>query len=172
MTKQDLFNIAAWGSGGGWRNRAYNLRVAAEVLFKPYSRQFDSKGEVLPDRQLRNPKYLVMGPVILMVAGLSIENLAKGLWVRKNKTSPPGRLPTELTRSHRVTVDLLKAADVQLTPKEILLVRMLETFVTWAGRYPVPRRPEDMEPPRHFSQTEFRRFQELHDRLSKTWNTR
>lgn len=169
LSKQDLFNVAV--SAGAWRSRAYQLRIAAEVLFKPYSRQLDGNGRVLPDEQLRNPKYLVVGPVILMLAGLALENLAKGLWVRKNKPLPPGRLPTELTKSHRVTIDLLKAVGVQLTPEESTLVKMLQTSVTWAGRYPVPRRPEEMELPRHFGQTEFRQFRQLFDRLIKKWNS-
>ena len=86
-------------------------------------------------------------PAALMLAGFALENLAKGLVIRKE----PQRVRAEyLARwtsgSGHELRELLAKADVTLEPAEVLVVRRLEMFAQWAGRYPVPRQFADNAP--------------------------
>jgi len=84
-----------------------------------------------------------------MLAGFAIENLAKGLIIEGRSFSPTerDRLVKELT-SHDL-LRLLDDAGVALTEDETYLVERLETFLVWAGRYPIPLTVEDSLPRTH-----------------------
>lgn len=95
-----------------------------------------------------------LGPSMMMLLALSLENLAKGLTVVRNPHMPPFRsLPgSRLQRpyhSHSI-IDLLTkkpgisndvGAGVKLSPAERAQVGRLENFLMWGGRYPVPVDP-------------------------------
>jgi len=87
-------------------------------------------------------------PAALMLAGFSLENLAKGLIVA-NEPDVVGE--THLTKwsvssGHDIT-DLLKRAAIALgDDSERLVVARLEYFAKWAGRYPVPMKFAESTP--------------------------
>lgn len=87
----------------------------------------------------------LLGPA-MMLAGLSIENLAKGAFIAKHpeQVGPEGLEPWP--RSGHGICDLLASAGVALEPEEVELVSRLEKFALWAGRYPVPMRFGDSAP--------------------------
>jgi len=162
LPKESLFKVAS--SAGAWRSRAYSLRVAAETLFRLYIRERD---HVKEDRvRPRTFKYFTISQVILLLAGLAIENLVKALWIQKNKPSSDGSLPAELRRHDR-NIHLLKSVNVELSPDEIALVAVLQRCVVWAGRYPTPLQAQHMDVPLDFGRIEFQVFRKLYDRLNK-----
>ncbi|HLK11078.1 MAG TPA: hypothetical protein VKW76_06840 [Candidatus Binatia bacterium] len=109
-----------------WLLNAEGLRWAAETLWNQYFID-DASGRRL-------------GPVMLL-AGLTIELLLKGLAVGRQKAAP---------RTHDL-LELAEVAGLQLRPPEEELLERLTVFVRWAGRYPVPleRHVEDMMPRTH-----------------------
>jgi len=157
-----VFDLSA---SAGWGSSAQILRDAADALFRfHYQALWRLAIEQDVDLQTRN----LSGArrVILMLAGLSIENLAKGLWIQQNAGRFPmmrGRLPSEL-KGHERTVELLRDAKVPITTRERAFVRKLQAFVVWEGRYPVPMRVERLTED-VFQRDEFERFTELFDRL-------
>jgi len=99
-----------------------------------------------------------------MLAGLAIENLAKGLWILENAERViSGRLPPEL-KSHERTIELLRGAKAPLTASERAFLRKLKELVVWEGRYPVPTKVEKLTQ-NIFEHGEFEQFTKLFDRL-------
>lgn len=161
VTPDFQFNF---GSLAGWEFVAQRLRDAPEALFRFH---YDTLRQLASDEDTDLRTDLEgAGAVILLLAGLAIENLAKGLWVLEHpaKVVVSRRLPNELTGGHEKTVRLLDAVNAQLTPSERSLVLKLQTFVTWAGRYPTSRTIEKRSS-ESFMTDDFEHFSARFDRL-------
>lgn len=74
-----------------------------------------------------------------MLIGLALENLAKGLLIRRNPglVLDTGRLSRKLTQ-HALT-SLVEQGLRELDPQDMDLLAALTSSVPWRGRYPVPR---------------------------------
>lgn len=77
----------------------------------------------------------------LMIGGLVVENLLKGLIARRKGVPSTKGLPR--FTDHKL-VDLAREADVSLSYSEQVLLQRLTEFVLWSGRYPAPQRVEAM----------------------------
>ena len=115
-----------------WLRSADDLRRAAEAVWASFEDALPRPGRT------SRPKSFPFGygAVFRMLAGLAIENLAKGLAVQ--------RKPPEIKRGKVVGIKWhgilphLKSAEVPLTDQDREFIRHLEMFVLWAGRYPIP----------------------------------
>jgi hypothetical protein len=84
-------------------------------------------------------------PIYMLLVGLAIENLAKGIYVARHPTAcSSDNLPGELA-THKA-IELLESLDMSLSQAEVSLLERIETFVLWAGRYPIPRKLDDLLP--------------------------
>ena len=155
-----VFDLSA---SAGWGSTAQELRDAADALFRFHYQPLRSLiFEQDSDLQVRN--LTGAGRVILMLAGLAIENLAKGLWILQNREKfTSGRLPADM-KGHERTIELLRGAKAPVTPEERAFLRKLKEFVVWEGRYPVPTKVEKLTA-NIFEDDEFARFTKLFDRL-------
>jgi hypothetical protein len=80
-----------------------------------------------------------ISPVYMLLAGLALENLAKGILVGENpQLVEEGGLSSRVTTGH-LSPGLLGRAGVGLNQHERDLVERLAVFVVWGGRYPVPK---------------------------------
>ena len=155
-----VFNLSA---SAGWGSSAQVLRDAADALFR-FHYQPLRRLVIEQDSDLQERNYSGAGRVILMLAGLAIENLAKGLWILENAERViSGRLPPEL-KSHERTIELLRGAKAPLTASERAFLRKLKELVVWEGRYPVPTKVEKLTQ-NIFEHGEFEQFTKLFDRL-------
>jgi hypothetical protein len=142
-----------------WLMSAEDLRRAAEVVWFPFEEALPR-----PGRPYRGESFPVgYGAVFLMLAGLAIENLAKGLKVQKN--------PPEIKQGKAVGVTghgilaPLKSAGISVTDNDREFIRRLEMFVSWAGRYPVPTDASKMQVEKMIVTTDGSHFKALYDRL-------
>lgn len=97
------------------------------------------------DSYLLTPEgdFLFMHPVFKMLIGLSFENLLKGIIVaNRGSAGAPGTVDKDIT-THKMG-DLLSSSGVPLSPEEVKLLTDLEPYVVWAGRYPFPKKPEEL----------------------------
>lgn len=101
-----------------------------------------------------------------MLAGLALENLAKGVVVGDE----PSRVGVDRLRDWGAQghdlVWLFEKAHVVLTDAETELVLQLNSMVEWSGRYPVPMRWKDYEGTGAMKQTDFETFDGLFSRIS------
>jgi hypothetical protein len=111
-----------------WQSVAISLYFAASLLWQRLSPSLKAYEEGQPLTSAQEMDLRLRGP-FAMLAGLSIENMLKGLIVQHG---------FEYAKTHNL-VDLSKRANIkwkQASGANALLVR-LTTFVEWAGRYPV-----------------------------------
>jgi hypothetical protein len=164
-----------------WLSSADSLHRAAQLLWTQSLEDLEALRHRLGNIQsslevaelLPPPNTVAPG---LMLSGLAIENLLKGLAVardadlRSRIAVTKHLLPPELT-SH-LSVKLASLALVELSPAERTLLERLATFIDWGGRYPVPKRPEKLayiqgesEPPTRWSSEDFPLVDQLFHKL-------
>ena len=78
-------------------------------------------------------------PTVLMLGGLAIENLLKGLIAKADKISQEKGKPK--FKEHGL-VALAATAGVTLSDDELVLLQRLTEFVLWAGRYPASQKAD------------------------------
>jgi len=100
---------------------------------------------------VRRPDGAVVMPLTLcvraMLLGYAIECALKGLWVKKgNQIVQSGQyVGVAKCRDHDL-VQLSGAVCFSPTKTESDVLQRLSKFVKFAGRYPVPKRPDEMQP--------------------------
>jgi hypothetical protein len=119
----------------------------------------------------------MVGQVFMLLAGLVVENLLKGLAVarRPEIVQPRATNPKRLfdwPGSGHVSRRLAQEAGVELTEEEARVVDRLEVFTTWGGRYPVPLdalkvapREGETSPPASWSSEDLPILEGLYERL-------
>lgn len=142
----DMFRSAAT-SRHVWADYAWRLRRVAMMVWHLSQSEaefvfHDTTKSLMTPRGETNDS---LRSVFMLLAGFAVEDLAKGVYLRRKGISvADGHFPSELKR--HVIRPLLDQFNIYLTPTEKGLVRRLETFVRWAGRYPVPLDVEHMMP--------------------------
>ncbi len=79
----------------------------------------------------------------LMLIGMAVEDMAKGIIVGRNPTKIAEGKMTGVPTSHDLA-ELVRSCKVPLTDDEVVALRVLSEFVRWAGRYPIPMAAEDV----------------------------
>lgn len=122
-----------------WLFMAQSLERATELLWNQYGEDMRNLehakvGDAFPSEVAR--------PAMLL-ASLTVENLLKGACVAKE---PAFDLNHEFHLKTHKLLDLAGRANIVLNEDEQDLVERLESFLKWAGRYPIPLSYEDMRP--------------------------
>jgi hypothetical protein len=111
-----------------WLLSAEDLRRAAEAVWVRFEEALPR-----PDKPYQGESFPVgYGAVFLMLAGLAIENLAKGLKVQGH--APEIKDGKALGITGHGILRPLKAAGISVTDHDVKFIGRLETFVSWAGR--------------------------------------
>ncbi|WP_435235908.1 hypothetical protein ACR30L_19570 [Psychromonas sp. PT13] len=100
-----------------WHNKACHLMKSSNILWGA----------------CKNGDLLDSGDTYLMLMGLSFELLLKSFYVANDKPVP----------SHHGLDNLTSECFYQPTKKEIIILRVLSGYITWQGRYPVPKDKTD-----------------------------
>ena len=122
-----------------WVFSAYLLKLAADLLG---DRILDQAKQFAVEKIDADFTYVPSLPVYLLLAGYTIEALSKALFLKVKKLPGDEELSAELGNHSAATC--LGRAGFTLSEEERDLLRLLETAVKWAGRYPAPKFPEDM----------------------------
>lgn len=135
--KDLLFNCGLQ-SPGSWLMCALWLKRAAEEI--------DYWKHLTADINSPEGDFPFMFPVYKLLLGLSFENLLKGIVVaQRGSGSSVGKVEKDLTTHHMEDLlDLADLSSVSISDDEKSLLIDLEQYVVWAGRYPLPKRSEDL----------------------------
>ena len=122
-----------------WLFIAQSLGRATELLWHQH------------EEDVRNLEHAKIGDVCeadlsratMLLAALTVENLLKGICVTKE---PAFNKKSKFSIKSHGLLDLARRADIVLNEDEQDLVERLESFVIWAGRYPIPLSHEEMLP--------------------------
>jgi hypothetical protein len=143
----------------GWRYAAGMLKVGADKLLDAHieeTRRIHDAYEQAGQAGRRDLSEIYaelevgpfLTPIYLMLSGLAIENLAKGIAVARNPQHGEPNDKGIVVKWGHLNSGLLTGFGIKLDANERVLVDRLATFVDWAGRYPVAREVEKMV--RHF----------------------
>jgi hypothetical protein len=122
-----------------WLYAADRLGRAATELRKVVVQDFANLPELF--RTLQAPPEDI-GPVMFMLLGFELENLAKGLIVAKDpdktKSNAKKSKPTAIIAglASHLNAQLLTEAGIVVSPDEEAQIDRLRTFLEWGGRYP------------------------------------
>ena len=117
-----------------WELQGTTLRYTMEVLFR---QAFADTAVRLKHRSRKSLRPSLHGPG-LMLAGMMIETLAKAVLVERKQTA---LILKQKKHNLRAAV---AATGYSPSQNEIALLDRLSEFLLWAGRYPVPWKPEYM----------------------------
>lgn len=122
-----------------WHTSAYGLKHAADAVLAKIKADMTALASGKP-----SAKHFRKLPVVyayMLLAGLAIENLIKGLSIKKDSALiDNGKLDQSLGKHDLLA--LARKAGVRLTEEERSLVERLTEYVIWAGRYPIPKRSD------------------------------
>ena len=147
-----------------WRWMAEALKAAAVAVSEDWAGRMDKKFSSGKPVELSDLADLYSKPhVAMLLAGLAMENLAKGLVIRREGLDK-GNLPKGIDKHQ--TLIYLDRGGFKLSAAERRLVKRLEEHVVWAGRYPVPKhRGVSMKQGTGGSLQELQDFVALYERL-------
>lgn len=148
-----------------WYSYAHELADTADAIYDKSKNQ--CVGYVINHADGSKETYrrpLVSRPVLLMY-GLSFENLIKGLLISEE----PMLLNGGKLSKHLLGHDLVKLADrlksVQLDTEERGLLALLSDVVPYHGRYPVPRTAQDLKTEKYVNEEVHKACKALFGRL-------
>ncbi len=122
-----------------WLISATNLKTAADAILKslwPQKREHHDTRSAVAD--------FYFGPVYMLLAGLAVETLIKGIIAGKNpEYIQRQKLSKELT--HHNLIDLYRTAGLRENKSRNNLLLRLQNYVENFGRYPVTKTKQDMQ---------------------------
>lgn len=137
---------SAAGDSASWLLTARKLRQAARVIYaaiKADEADLQGHRSGLWSFALNSNPWpnIALYSVYFLLAGLSTENLAKGLIVQASPAMiQHDRLAPEWPGRGHDLVALFRRAGLALSWEEVRLLLGLRAYVEWGGRYPVPKR--------------------------------
>jgi len=131
-----LLNFAVLGQDpGSWLNQAQLLKTAADEVSK----------QVKIGADAITAQIGWVDPVYRYLAGITIENLLKGIIIADHPEFIREDAMVEWLTDHQIWTkhaDQLKIIKLILTKEEENLLRVLEHYVMWVGRYPIAETAE------------------------------
>jgi hypothetical protein len=149
-----------------WLNAAWKLKRAAEEIdtFSLLGRGFSNHTAKGRDAEL-----LLLMPVYRLLMGLSFENLLKGIIVAHGKPAgSKGKLDKSF-KEHEIS-KLLEQLDTNkcaLISEEREILKELQQYVIWAGRYPIPLTAKNYQIALAYSSEKHRKELILWERLAE-----
>ena len=130
-----------------WKFKAHALAHAAEVLHECEIKATDTLIREQPASGSLEASRLIadmsMFPIAYMLAGLAIENAIKGVLIDQLGTDDRSDPRVKaITSEHDLTKLAQDTLPELIEPNRGLLEKLYE-YVTWLGRYPRPRKPNN-----------------------------
>ncbi|MCC6345682.1 MAG: hypothetical protein IT388_00685 [Nitrospirales bacterium] len=125
-----------------WLQKAESLRRTAEIIAGHVIDDF-KKSRSGEKEDGRKPEIY---PVYLMIAGLALEVLLKGILVgRGEKIVDKGEFKGWSGGSHDL-LRLIERVSIRIDEKERWFFERLSEHISWAGKYPIPKRYKKVMP--------------------------
>lgn len=169
------FNFTGWQNGTVWFNRAITLKEAADMVREAYLKGYNHVDRLVKDSvRSREVLHVTAGrdfrdidkySVFMMLMGYSMENLFRGIiicgeWLEdpdsidaivnynEFKAHTKGSEEANLSLMSHGLRRLLGARhmNITFTDEEKSMMDDLDGFITWKGRYPVPKEYSSDDP--------------------------
>ncbi|MBC7285434.1 hypothetical protein [Hoeflea sp.] len=148
-----------------WYSYAHELADTADQIYRASKKQWVAYLYSYADgskNAVRRP--LVSRPVLLMY-GLSFENLIKGLLISEDPTLLKGGKLSKHLLGHDLVKLASRLKSIKLNANEKNLLVLLSDVIPYHGRYPVPRNAQDVKPENFINERVYDDCRELFARL-------
>ena len=124
-----------------WHNTGIGLKRSADIIWRSWwetIKRLDEAPTTVPGRVAAD--IYVLWPSFMLLFGLALENLLKGIIVTKNPASFSQKIrwSGKLKGGHNI-VGLCEEAGISISDEEKRLLEELTESIIWRGRYPVPK---------------------------------
>ncbi len=168
------FNFAGWQNGTNWANTATTLKKAADKIREAYlvaDHRLDNLWRHAPgggkkiDLTEKDFVDIDQYRVFMMLMGYSMENLFRGIIISGIWLNDPesvdaivdyAKLKVPIKGSTEPTLGLMKHGlqrllnardmNIEFSTEEKAMMNELDEFITWGGRYPVPKEHDESDP--------------------------
>jgi hypothetical protein len=96
-----------------------------------------------------------------MLYGYALENSIKGVLIKRHGVFEQAKQNHTKAWNHKILA-LAEATNLPLTTDQKLLLKTLEAFVIWAGKYPVSLKPEEFTIEKQFQSGDYLTPNEFH----------
>jgi hypothetical protein len=150
-----------------WLSYAEELEEAAEALWADKESGLNLEIETQLDGSLIGKKLSAHSRSYILLAGLALENILKGLIIAEDANLiSSGKLDASLKRHN--LLDLANRIDaLELTDDEKQILQICQDAIPYWGRYPIPLEYQGLKPRQAASAKFHSEFRELHFRLCK-----
>ncbi|OWY13513.1 hypothetical protein B6V73_17140 [Thioclava sp. JM3] len=135
-----------------WYSYAQELAETANAIYEQSKRQWiayiDRRGDSTTSTTSRP---LVSRPVLLLY-GLSFENLIKGILISEHPELLEGGKLHKKLLGHDLVALARRMETIPVNGEDETLLALLSDVVPYHGRYPVPRRADDLKPERYITE--------------------
>lgn len=148
-----------------WYSYAQELAETADTIYRRSKGQWIAYIHQQADGSTKTERRPFVSRPVLLLYGLSFENLLKGLLISEEPTLLKGGKLSKHLLGH----DLVKLADrlrsLTLNAEERELLSLLSDVVPYLGRYPVPRNAQDVKPEKYINEDVYSACKALFARL-------
>ncbi len=168
--KNPQWRFEQLGSPAGWLRQADLLKESADTLLRHGRELWESIGkQAQPGDTV--PSLSIDQSVLMYLYALVIENVVKGIIVARNPVKLESGKLAWSRDGHRLR-ELFADAGIPFKDKyqEQLICEQLQSFLDWAGRYPIPKDKDTLMKSRLFYQAFLATgdFQPVYDPLRDT----
>lgn len=126
-------------------------RTAKDLSFRSIQQEISSGKPTTGSRPMTQEEYdvcidLTAIRTYMLLMGLAIENLAKGILISANPALVKDNISLDKSLRHHNLVKFVTLSGVTMSDKEGDVLRMLTEHVTWSGCYPAPLSVEEIRP--------------------------
>jgi hypothetical protein len=148
-----------------WYTYAQELADTAEEIYRKSKDQYIAYIHYYGDGSKKTHRRPAISRPVLLMYGLSLENLIKGLLISEEPTLLEGGKLSKHLLGHDLVKLAVRFKSLKLDAKEWDLLALLSDVVPYHGRYPVPRNAEDVKPEKYINEDVFAACRELFRRL-------
>lgn len=135
-----------------WYTYAHELADTAHEIYKRSHGQWIAYLHGYPDGSKETERRPLVSRPVLLLYGLSFENLIKGLLISENPTLLQGGKLSKQLLGHDLSKLAGRLKTIQLSAEERDLLALLSDVVPYHGRYPVPRNAQDIKPEKYINE--------------------
>jgi len=162
-----------------WLDNSEKLKLSADLINKELEILIEPFRQEKPDYKNEEKIQAFWNSYFLLI-GYAFENLIKGLSIEKNRDLKTfydiyKKKWSDYSKGHGIS-KIAKDNLSDLEKNEIKLLEKLETYILWAGKYPLPKQIKEYntdKPDLFFDSNDNRRFNDLFvkikNSLDKEW---
>jgi hypothetical protein len=132
-----------------WLRSGKQLIAASNILYNESTKAGDALNDFLDKAGAASEDEFIEARAFIparMITGMAFENLIKGLILIKHPEKVSKDKKFDLKSHNLVQLWTMYLPEIGITEKEKAVLKELENYIAWKGRYPIPLIAKDFKP--------------------------